>query len=122
MAHLATQYTDPSTRLSVRVRRALAETLGVSSPSLVDIARLFSLHPRTMQRRLALEGTSYDVLVDDVRREAAHRYLTTTGLPLTQVAALVGFSEQSSLTHAVRRWDGLSPRQLRGDAAGTLSC
>lgn len=121
LKHLAKHFPDPSTRLSDRVRRTLAESLGVSSASLADIARLFSLHPRTVQRRLAQEGTSYDALLDGVRREAAHRYLTTTDLPLTQVAALVGFSEHSSLTHAVRRWHGISPRRLRDESVVTLS-
>lgn len=114
MDYLA-QHEDPASRLSVQVRRALAQGLGVAStpPTLARTARLFALHPRTLQRRLADEGTGHDVLLDSVRRDAAHRLLTTTDLPLAQVAALVGFSEQSGLTHAVRRWHGVSPRQLR---------
>lgn len=111
--HLARQYPDPSTLTSVRVRRAMAQRLGIASLSVDEIARVLGVHPRTLQRRLAAEGTSFATILDDVRRDTAHRYITATSLPFAQVAALVGFSEQSTLTHAVRRWHGVSPRQLR---------
>lgn len=112
--HLARRYPDPATLTSVRVRRALAEGLGFAPPSLSRTARLLETHPRTLQRRLAKEGTTFERVLDDVRREAAHRYVTGTTLPLADVATLVGFGEQSTLTHAVRRWYGISPRDMRG--------
>ncbi|WP_109509100.1 AraC family transcriptional regulator [Nocardioides speluncae] len=111
--YLARHFPDPHSQLSAQVRRVLAESLGVVVPSLARSGRLLAMHPRTLQRRLAQEGTTHEAILDDVRREAAHRYITTTDLPLGQVAMLVGFSEQSALTHAVRRWHGTSPRELR---------
>jgi AraC-like DNA-binding protein len=114
--HLARRFADPSTLTSVRVRRALAVRLGVAPASIGQVARVLAVHPRTLQRRLAGEGTSFGRLLDDVRREAAHRYITGTTLPYAQVAALVGFAEHSTLTHAVRRWFGTSPRRLRASA------
>lgn len=111
--YLAQHYPDPTTLVAVQVRRALVESLALRNPSLAHTARLFALHPRTLQRRLAAEGTTFELVLDDVRRDAAHRFITTTDLPLSQVAALVGFTEQSTLAHAVRRWHGVSPRQLR---------
>lgn len=114
--HLARHHTDPSGLVSVQVRRALAESLGMTAPSLAHTARLLALHPRTLQRRLAGEGTSFEKVLDSVRRDAARRYLTTTDLPVGQVAALVGFAEQAALSRAVRRWYGRSPRQLRRSA------
>ena len=51
--------------------------------------------------------------LDDVRRAAAHRLITQTDLPLSQVTAMVGLAEQSALSRAARRWFGLSPRELR---------
>ncbi|WP_026163132.1 AraC family transcriptional regulator [Kribbella catacumbae] len=114
--YLTRHYPDPGGRVSVRVRWALAESLGVAVPSLVHCARLLAMHPRTLQRRLAQEGTTYEEILDEVRREAAHRYLTTTDLPLGQIALLIGFTEQSTLSHAVHRWHGTSPRELRARA------
>jgi AraC-like DNA-binding protein len=115
--HLQRNYPDPRTRISAQVRLALAEALGVTAPSLAATARLLATHPRTLQRRLAAEGATFGQIFDDVRREAAHRHLTTTDLPASQVAAMVGFAEQSALSHAVRRWYGTSPRALRAGAA-----
>lgn len=117
VAHLADQHADPRALASGQVRLALAELIGSAVPSLTTVARLLQTHPRTLQRRLAEEETTFEAVLDSVRRETAHRYLTTTDLPMTQVAALVGFGEQSSLARAVRRWEGSSPRDVRRAAA-----
>ncbi|MFF9629998.1 AraC family transcriptional regulator ligand-binding domain-containing protein [Streptomyces fradiae] len=114
--YLASHYPDPARKVSTQVRRALTGSLGTTSPAITGVARLLSVHPRTLQRKLAAEGASFEAILDEVRRDAAHRYLTTTDLPLGQVAALVGFTEQSTLSHAVRRWYGASPRELRRTA------
>lgn len=115
--HLARRFTDPRLNLAVQVRLAIAEDLRTSAPTIASVARCFGVHPRTLQRRLSAEGTSFVTLLDEVRREAAVRYLTTTDLPLGQVAMLVGFSEQSTLSHAIRRWCGSSPSGLRRAAS-----
>lgn len=115
--HLLEAYADPGQETSTHVRRALAGSLATNPPALSRVARLLAMHPRTLQRRLAAEGTSFERVLDEVRRDAAHRYLTTTDLSLGQVASLVGFTEQSTLTHAVRRWHATTPRQLRRAAA-----
>ena len=113
MAHLAAVHTNPQGLSSVRVRGALTDGLGAVPPSLPHVARLLGVHPRTLQRRLAAEETSFGLVLDDVRRVAAVRLITTTDMPFTRVAAMLGFSEQSALSRAVRRWCGVSPRSLR---------
>lgn len=114
--HLARHFRDPQQDFPAQVRLGIAEALRTSRPTMASISRLFTIHPRTLQRRLSAEGTSFAVILDEVRREAAHRYLTTTDLPVGQIALMVGFGEQSSLTHAIRRWYGTSPRELRQTA------
>lgn len=114
--HLAAHYPDPGSATAPRVRGAIAELLASGAPGIAQVARLLTLHPRTLQRRLAREGTTFETLLDSVRRDAAYRYITTTSLPFGQVAALTGFGEQSSLSHAVRRWYGTRPRDLRATA------
>lgn len=113
LAHLAAAHADPNDLTAARVRGALAQGLGTIPPSLTQVARLLAVHPRTLQRRLAAEGTSFEAVLDDVRRVAAARYVTGTDLPFAQIASLLGFSEQSALSRAVRRWYGMSPRALR---------
>jgi len=117
--HLASHHTDPERLVSTHVRRALAGSLGTTPAAIGHVARLLAMHPRTLQRRLAAESISFVEILEDVRRDLALRYITTTELPLGQVAAMAGFADQSGLSHAVRRWRGASPSEVRRRARGT---
>jgi AraC-like DNA-binding protein len=68
---------------------------------------------RTLQRRLAEDGTSLAEILDQVRAKLAWTYLCESSLGVAQVAELLQFSETSALTRAVRRWFGTTPRALR---------
>jgi AraC-like DNA-binding protein len=96
-----------------QVRGAIEQSLGTTTPDIAAVGRLLTLHPRTLQRRLAAEGTTYAALLDDVRRQAARRYLTTTDMPMSQVAAALGLSEQSALSRSCRRWFDATPSEVR---------
>ena len=112
LAFLAEQVPgDPGT--TARVRGVLTRTLGTVPPEITAVARLLALHPRTLQRRLAAEGTTFHEVLDAVRRDAAKRYLTTTDVPLGQVAGMLGLSEQSALSRCCRRWFGATPTAVR---------
>ena len=87
--------------------------LGPDQPDLAKVARLLSVHPRSLQRLLVGEGVGFKDLVDRVRRDQARTLITTTGLSFSQVAVRVGLREQSSLSRAVQRWFGTSPSELR---------
>ena len=113
MDHLASTSGTPQADTAGRVRALIAQGLGSAPVGVTAVARRLRLHPRTLQRRLAAEGTTYENLLDAVRRDAAHRLITATTLPFTQVTAMVGLAEQSALSRAVRRWYGVSPRALR---------
>lgn len=118
---LARDHRAPATLVTAAVRVAVAQRLGTAPISLAETARTMGLQPRTLQRRLVAEGTGFEEILDSVRREAAHRHVTHGDLPFSQVTTLVGFSEQSALTHAVRRWFGVSPRELRAGGSLPLS-
>jgi AraC-like DNA-binding protein len=111
--YLATHFTDPGRTVSDEVRLLLTRALGTSALTISAVARLLTMHPRTLQRRLAAESTTFEAILDDVRRDAALRLITETDLPLAQVTALVGLTEQSALSRAGRRWFGQAPRELR---------
>jgi AraC-like DNA-binding protein len=111
--YLGTHFGAPDQTMTARVRTLLGQTVGASPVRIGTIARLLQLHPRTLQRRLAAESTTFEAVLDDVRRSVAHHLITTTDLPFGQVTAMVGLTEQSALTRAARRWFGASPRTLR---------
>ena len=71
---------------------------------------------RTLHRRLADEGASFQTIATQARREAAEALLGTTEHPLADVAFLTGFADQSAFTRAFKRWTGQTPTAYR--AAG----
>lgn len=111
--YMRSHFPAPGPEVANRVRHLLSRSLGSAPVDLASIARLLRTHPRTLQRRLAAEDASFDALLDEARRAAAHRLITQTDLPLTQVTAMVSLAEQSALSRAARRWWGRSPREMR---------
>ncbi|MFG2926360.1 AraC family transcriptional regulator [Streptomyces sp. NPDC048305] len=99
--------------LSARVRRLVRPLLATGVVSLDLVAERCAMHPRTVQRRLAAEGASFNELVDQVRRELAVRYIRDTDLTMTHLARLLGYSDQSVLTRACKRWFGRGPAAYR---------
>jgi AraC-like DNA-binding protein len=98
---------------SLRVRQQLAMRLREAEPRREQIAAALSVSDRTLQRRLQAEGTSFQQLLDDTRRELAQKYLRKPRTPLRDVAALLGFEDQSNLFRACKRWFGESPGRYR---------
>jgi AraC-like DNA-binding protein len=122
---LATSYLDlqfprPQTPFRVQVRKAIEGLLGTGTCSYGEVADALAVHPRTLQRRLREEGTTFEEMKDEARRDLAQRYLSHPEVPLTQVSALLDYSEQSALVRSCRRWFQTTPRALRASlAAGT---
>lgn len=111
--YLDVQFPTPDGRVATRVETAVRRTLGTESCNRNDVAKAMAIHPRTLHRRLEKEGVTFDEIRDTVRREKAQYYLCNTSAPLAQVAAIVGYAEQSVLSRNCRRWFGQSPRELR---------
>ncbi|MDZ7910485.1 MAG: AraC family transcriptional regulator [Rhodococcus sp. (in: high G+C Gram-positive bacteria)] len=97
------------------VRSLVRRLMVVDHVTLSAVADSLSLHPRVVQRRLAEAGTSFEAIFDEIRRETAWE-LSAVGLPISRIAAALGYSEQSSYSRACRRWFGESPRALRNRA------
>lgn len=100
-------------RTAARVRRMLQAASGLADPRREQIAAALHLSDRTLQRRLQEEGTSFQRLLDETRRERAQLLLRQPQTSLKRAAELLGFEDQSNLVRACRRWFGLSPGQYR---------
>jgi len=111
--YLDTQLPRGTRDLALRVRQTVMAFLGTGNCSRDDVAGALLIHPRTMQRRLAEEGTSFEVIKEEVRRDLALRYLAQPDLSMSQVTFLLGYGEQASFARSCRRWFGGSPRELR---------
>jgi AraC-like DNA-binding protein len=94
-------------------RQALVGLIRAGHTSLTDLARSQHLSPRSLQRRLAAQGHSFQALLSDTRRQLAEAYLRDANVELAEVALLLGYSEQSAFTRAFRQWTGQAPLQWR---------
>lgn len=113
--YLDVQFPTPDGRVATRVETAIRRTLGTDSCNRTSIARAMTMHPRTLQRRLEREGVTFDQVRDRIRREKVEYYLRKTDAPLSQVAGIIGYSEQAILTRSCRRWFGCTPRKFRAE-------
>lgn len=106
---IATRPMDIQGQVEAFVKRLLP-TRGCT---LQGIADYVSMHPRTLQRRLDRDGTSFASIVDAARRQHTLLYLAQRQMPLSQVAGLVGYTEQSTFNRACMRWFGATPMTVR---------
>jgi AraC-like DNA-binding protein len=103
--------------LVTRVKTAITEGLTSGTPTDDQIAQALFMSARTLSRRLSALGTNYSQILEAVRRELAEQYVADPSLTLSEIAFLLGFSEQSAFSRAFRRWTGQSPSAARGTAA-----
>ncbi len=77
------------------------------------VARKLAMSTRTLSRKLADEGTTYEEVVDHLRRSLALEYVKQPGLSLSHIAWLLGYQGPTSFNHAFRRWTGQPPSSGR---------
>lgn len=108
------------TTVAEQVRRTLTQRLRTSPrlPALGEVAARLAVSPATLRRRLQQEGTSFQQLKDHVRRDAAIAGLAESGEPIAELAARLGFSEDTAFHRAFRRWTGTTPGAYRIASGG----
>ncbi|WP_156689184.1 AraC family transcriptional regulator [Mycobacterium sp. Marseille-P9652] len=98
------------------VQSIVRQLLPTGAATLEVVAHEFHLHPKTLQRRLAGEHTTFAAVVDRVRKDMAERYLRSTGISLSHLTRELGYAEQSVLTRSCKRWFGMGPAAYRNRA------
>jgi AraC-like DNA-binding protein len=104
--------------LAAQVRRALYPMVLSGTATLAGTARLFSLHERTLRRRLEADGTMFHQLLNEARFEVAQQFLRDTRLPAAEIATILGYSNPGAFSRAFRGWSGSTPRRWRKSGAG----
>ena len=94
-----------------QTRTAIRACLSRQDCTIEEVAGMLSVSTRTLQRQLKSRGTSFSQLLEDVRIETAQRHLANSQLSLTQLAAILGYSELSAFSRAFRRHCGVSPQK-----------
>lgn len=96
------------------VERVVRQKLDSRNP-VSKIARALGMSERTLRRRLAESGVSFQSILDGVRKNRALELLANQNMPVEQIAFAVGFSDPHNFRRAFRRWTGATPGALRAD-------
>lgn len=78
-----------------------------------DLAQLLSMHRRTLNRRLKVEGTTFQRVLDEVRFAIARDLLSNSNAHLDDIAATLGYAAVTPFMRTFRRWSGTTPGQWR---------
>ncbi|MGW8194542.1 MAG: AraC family transcriptional regulator [Desulforhopalus sp.] len=110
-----TQYLTARDRgsLTDRVKKIIVEHLPSGDATVETIAAELYLSTRKLQRLLREEGTTFLALLNETREHIARQYIKDKKMDLTEIAFLLGFSEQSTFSRSFKRWTGTSPSIYR---------
>jgi AraC-like DNA-binding protein len=101
-----------------KLRRIVRPMLLEGAPSMLDAARTLDVPVRTLRRRLAATGQTFEAIRDEVRYTLARDLLKLTDLPVSDVAEALAFATHSAFTNAFQRWSGRTPSAWRAEAIG----
>jgi AraC-like DNA-binding protein len=102
-----------SKAIGEQVKGILKPLLAGRRPGIEDVARELGLSSRTLQRRLAEDGATFQQLLQEARRELARHYLLHSSLELNETAYLLGYEDSHSFFRAFHDWEGDSPGEWR---------
>lgn len=101
-----------------QVRKRLIGAMDGGETSMEAMAKNLGMSTRSLQRRLADEGTRYNDVLAEIRAEFAKRYLARGTVSASEVAYLLGFTEPPAFFKAFKRWTGMTPREFQHGAVG----
>jgi len=99
------------------VKLIIRSQIGLGALSRDSVCRALGLNARTLAHRLEGFGVSYSGLADEARYEAAQSLLRKAK-PIAEIAATLGFAEQSAFTRAFKVWSGTTPARWRAERGG----
>ncbi|MCH8543017.1 MAG: AraC family transcriptional regulator [Alcanivorax sp.] len=101
-----------------QVRAEIQQQLLHGTPQLESVAEAMNVKPWTLRRRLRAEEADFTTLLDDERKALATDWLINSDRPVSQIAADLGYSEQSAFNRAFRRWFACTPVAYRQQYRG----
>ena len=96
-----------------QVRRVLQTALLMGHSKEDEVATLFSMHSRTLHRRLKAFNTSFRQIADETRFEVARQMLENSEKGLDQIAEVLGYGDTRAFIRAFKRWSGVTPARCR---------
>lgn len=104
---------DQNAGMRDRVRGALLELLPSGRSSVQAVCKALGMSPRTLQRHLKQEGSSFKDILRETRRDLAAHYLKSSEMSGAEISYLLGFDDPNSFFRAFRSWTGRTPEKTR---------
>ncbi len=105
---------------SAQVMRILEESAPPMDTSLENIAQLMHMTSRTLRRKLTAEGSGFQQLKDNARRDRAISFFEDQSLSISEIGRRLGYTEPATFTRAFKQWTGVSPSAYRNYSAGNV--
>jgi len=96
-----------------QVKGSLKRLLAGQRPGLAEVSRELGQSARTLQRRLAQAGVTFQQVLADARHELARHYLIHSSRELNETAYLLGYADANSFFRAFQQWEGMPPGRWR---------
>ena len=87
--------------------------LNGDKPGIETISQDLNISTRSLQNKLKNESVSYQILLDEVRKEISLSYIERPDTTINDLAFILAFSDQSAFSHSFKRWTGKSPLEYR---------
>jgi AraC-like DNA-binding protein len=98
---------------SARVAHRMKPLLHLGEPGLTAVSNALGINLRTLRRRLAEEGTTFEEIRDRVRFTLARELLDMTNLPIGEISDAVAYASHGAFISAFHRWTGTTPSKWR---------
>lgn len=99
---------------SNEVKRKIGEILlNGDKPGIEALSSELNMSIRNLQNKLNNESSSYQLLLDEVRKDISLLYIEKPETTINDLAFLLAFSDQSAFSHSFKRWTGVSPTEFR---------
>ncbi len=98
---------------AICVQKYIMQDIVYGDVDLPTVAKKIALSPRVLQRKLKDEGTCYSAMLNDCRLKMVMKLIAHNQRPLSEVANMLGYSDQSNFTRWFKRATGTTPRNFR---------
>ena len=104
---------DQNQKTSTKVKSIILETLKGDVPTLELVAQKLVMSKRSMQAKLKEEGSTFQQLLNESRKELAQQYLREKQVSKSEIAYLLGFSEVAVFSRNFKKWTNMTPTEFQ---------
>jgi AraC-like DNA-binding protein len=109
----AAQHNKATFSMSSRVKIASLQMAKPELPSLENVADVFNLTPRTLQRHIKGENQTFRQITDELKKQIAYLLIHHPGFTITDLSYVLGYGEPAAFIHCFKKWYGQTPNKFR---------